>query len=659
MDKKKREQQIRKLISREYKVYQEEERFRSLPQTLYEKACVFAERIHIEPDKKSKLKMQETIDLAHLKVTPTGISSLTIFFALIVSGPTLLLLVLNLLGVLVFPFGYAMVILILSMFFTYYIYTYPNRLRRKYDSEASAELVTFVLYVAMFLRNTPNLEGAVRFAADNLGGSLGYEIKKLLWDVEVANYFSMQEALTEYTQRWSKNRPFTESVGLMISSLKQLGEKRINLLDESVQLMLDGSREQARHFNQDLKTPVMVVHALGIILPVMGLVLFPVAAVFLGIPPTVLFVGYDIMLPLVLYFVISGILESRPMTFSKIDISESPEVPQSGKFFYGKKQIKAWPVALVVGLLIVSLGVFLYMNEAAVNGKKEGIVPAMVISLGIALGIGLYNILISKQRMKVRDKTRKVESEFAEALFQLGSQISGGMPVELSLEKSMERIKNLQIKDMFERAINNMKLMGFTFTQAFFDKDYGAVKYYPSKLIKSIMRTVTESTKKGVNTASVAMLSISKYLKGLHDTQEEVKTDLSDTINSIKFQSYFLSPLISGIVVTIAIVIIKILAQIGEASSKLPSSIGTGGVLDAFSKVNITPFDFIMIVSIYLIETSVILAMFVSSIESGEDPIGRQNTTGNSMIIGFTMFLLCMSFTLMIFGPLIGSVLAT
>jgi hypothetical protein len=90
-----------------------------------------------------------------------------------------------------------------------------------------------------------------------------------------------------------------------------------------------------------------------------------------------------------------------------------------------------------------------------------------------------------------------------------------------------------------------MKMLGFTFGQAFFDKEYGAIRYYPSRLIKSIMKTVVESTKKGVGTASVAMLSISKYLKGLHDTQEEVQENLSDTLNSLKFQSYFLTPLIS------------------------------------------------------------------------------------------------------------------
>ena len=338
----------------------------------------------------------------------------------------------------------------LCMFFTVYLYTYPGRLKRRYQAEAGGDVITFVLYVAMFLRNMPNLENAVRFASENLGGTLGYEIKKLLWDVEIGNYLSMQDAMTEYTQHWSKNRPFVESIGLMIASMRQIGEKRINTLDEAVRIMLDGSREQARHFNQELKMPVMVVHALGIVLPVMGLVLFPVIAVFLNVSSVVLFIGYDVMLPLVLYFVVSSILESRPATFSKIDITESPDVPPPGKFRYGKKNISALPMGIIVGGSIVALGIVLYVIEMA-GENFQGILPALVISMGLALGMGLYYMLLSKQRLALRDKTRKVEEEFAEALFQLGSHISGGTPIELSMERSMERIKGLAIRDLFER----------------------------------------------------------------------------------------------------------------------------------------------------------------------------------------------------------------
>jgi len=516
--------------------------------------------------------------------------------------------------------------------------------------------------MAMYMRNVPSLEGAVKFASENISGYLGYELKKMLWDVEVGNYLSMKEALINYSRKWGKNREFIESVELMITSLSQMGDKRIKMLDESVNIILEGTREHAKNFNQQLKLPVMVVHALGIILPVMGLVLFPLISIFLHVGSTILFMGYDVVLPLVLYFIIVRILESRPVTFSKIDISENPDVPPKGKFFMGKKAVRAWPIGLVVGALIITLGIVMANAEAAAavqeGIKFQGIVPAILITFGIALGLGIYFLLLARTRWKVRAQTRKVEGEFAEALFQLGSQLSGGVPIEVSIERSMDRIENLKIKDLFQKALNNMKMLGYTFQQAFFDPEYGAVRYYPSKMIKSVIHTVVESTKKGVNTASQAMLTVSRYLKGLHSTQEEVKEELSDTLNSLKFQAYFLSPMISGVIVTMAIIIIQILQQINIQTSNLGAAgeLGFGSLSSLFGGISITPFEFIIVVGIYLIETSIILAMFINQIESGDDDTGMKQIGGNALVIGYIVFIIIFFFTLAIFGPLISTV---
>ncbi len=652
-----REQHIKRIMSREYRIFKEEEALASLPRTLYEKACNKSEKwLKIDPGKKGGGKIGEAIEFCHLNVTPRGAMSFTALFAVVSIIATIAMMALFL------PTDIGILLLFIAMFFTYYIYAYPFHLKRKYEVETSSEIVTFILYMAMYMRNVPSLEGAVKFASENISGCLGYELKKMLWDVEVGNYLSMKEALINYSRKWGKNREFIEAVELMITSLSQMGEKRIKMLDESVNIILEGTRENAKNFNQQLKLPVMVVHALGIILPVMGLVLFPLISIFLHVGSTILFMGYDVVLPLVLYFIIVRILESRPVTLSKIDISENPDVPPRGKFFMRKKAVSAWPIALVVGAVIITLGIVMANAEAAAavqeGVKFQGIVPAMLITFGIALGLGLYFLLLARTRWTVRAQTRKVEGEFAEALFQLGSQLSGGVPIEVSIERSMDRIENLKIKDLFEKALNNMKMLGYTFQQAFFDPEYGAVRYYPSKMIKSVMRTVVESTKKGVNTASQAMLTVSRYLKGLHSTQEEVKEELSDTLNSLKFQAYFLSPMISGVIVTMAIIIIRILQQINIQTSNLGAAgeLGFGSLSSLFGGISITPFEFIIVVGIYLIETSVILAIFINQIESGDDDTGMKKIGGNALVIGYIVFIIIFFFTLAIFEPLISTV---
>jgi hypothetical protein len=144
------------------------------------------------------------------------------------------------------------------------------------------------------------------------------------------------------------------------------------------------------------------------------------------------------------------------------------------------------------------------------------------------------------------------------------------------------------------------------------------------------------------------MISISKYLKNVHATQEQINDELSEPVSSMKFQLYFLSPMISGVVVTLTIIILTILTQLGEKTAGLP----LGNVVPLFGKVGITTFEFVIIVGVYLIETIFILSYFINGIENGADTIGRQNTTGTALLVGYGVFVLTLALTLMIFGPL-------
>lgn len=627
----------RDIVSREYRIFVEEERLRTLPRSLYEKMCRAAGTLGITPGKAAAKKIQDAADFSHLKVTPRGVASLTVLAALLIFVPTLLLVAAGRLSV-----GYAELVAVLALPFIYYLYVYPFHLRRRYEMQAGSEIVTMVLYITMYMRNIPNLENAIRFASENLTGNLGLELRKLLWDVEVGNYVNIEDALLVYAKKWQGNKAFVASIELIIGSLRQLGEQRIQTLSEAVENILQGNREDAKHFNQNLKTPVMMVHAMGVILPVLGLVMFPLIAVFLNVGATVLFIGYDVLLPIFLYFFISGILEKRPATFSRIDISENPDLPAPGAFLAGKRNVPVWPLSLVAGGSIIALGAYL----AALDPK--GILAALVIVFGIVAGFAIHYYLLTYQRIRVRDVTRAIEEEFAEALLQLGNRIYTGIPVEISIEQSAKRIKTQKIKEFFEKALNNMKTMGMTFANAFFDREYGAIRYYPSRTIKTVMRVVVEASQRGSKTVSLAMLSIAKYLKGIHDTQEEVKDELSDPLSSMKFQAFFLSPLISGVVITLTILMLNIIQELVARVGDLPSV----PLLSQFQQIAITPFEFVLIVGVYVIETAFILGYFINGIENGEDDIGRKSITGYALFVGFIIFMVTLFVTLMIFSPL-------
>ena len=295
---------------------------------------------------------------------------------------------------------------------------------------------------------------------------------------------------------------------------------------------------------------------------------------------------------------------------------------------------------------MASFGSLLLMLEG-----ESGLLSPIMITGGIVGGFATYYFLLTKDRLDIREKTREIEREFTEAIYQLGNQIFTGIPIELSIEKAIKRVGSLKIRELFQRTLNNMKRMGMTFSNALFDKSYGAIRFYPSKMVKTVMKIIAESSIKGMRTASVSMLSVSKYLKGIHRTQEEVKDELSDTLSSMRFQAFFLSPLISGVVVTLAIIIIRILEELTQTISSTSIAIPFLPMKEV-----ITPFQFVFVVAIYLVETCFILSVFINGIENGEDPIGKQSMTANSLVFGFIIFTITLTVTLLIFGPLITMV---
>jgi len=100
-----------------------------------------------------------------------------------------------------------------------------------------------------------------------------------------------------------------------------------------------------------------------------------------------------------------------------------------------------------------------------------------------------------------------------------------------------------------------------------------------------------------------------------------------------------------------AIIIIRILSQL---STRLANTSFTDfPLVTQFGAISITPFQFVVVVGVYLIETALILGFFINGIENGEDTLGKQNTMGKSVLIGFIVFMIALFVTLSIFTPLI------
>ncbi|MAH42997.1 hypothetical protein CL614_04730, partial [archaeon] len=566
------------ITSREYKIYMKEEQWAGRIATIYEKMARKSSKIvKIEPGKKMRKKLQDSINFAHLNIKPEDSSSFAVLAGLGMISFFVLLMITAMIGLPGLDMGLGLIAIFLSVPLIYFLMNYPIHMRKTFEVKTGSEIVSMILYMAIYLRDNPNLEGALRFAADNLTGPLAYELRKLVWDIEIGKMSSVDEALIGYASKWAANIAFVESLQTMRESIRVNESRRQKMLDDAVDGILKSTSEKADKYNRDLKMPIMAIHAMGIILPIMGLVLFPVISIFLDVPPIALFIGYDIVLPMVLLFLVFNVLETRPPTFSSIDVSANPNASPKGKIALktknGVKFVSALPIALIVAIIPIAMGIYMFIGAGS-----DDLLASVFVIAGLAAGLAVYYLGISANNLKIRKNTRTIEGEFRDALFRLGNEISGGRPIETALERSLRQMNDNKIKEMFRKTMDNIKNMGMTFAAALFDKQYGSVRFYPSNLIRSIMKTVVESTKKGLHTASAAMLSISDFLGKMHSTQVKVEENLADITGSLQFQAFFLSPMVSGIVVTMAIIVINILEQIGPQLTATGLTGGAGGI---------------------------------------------------------------------------------
>ncbi|MBW3000238.1 hypothetical protein KY339_06220, partial [Candidatus Woesearchaeota archaeon] len=518
--------------------------------SIYEKFCQFSERIiKIRPDKKKLPEIQESIRICHLNVTPSGVASFAIL------GPVIFMLIGILLSYMlpvilggspsIFFMGFFVIAGLLLMG---PLNGVPSFLANNWRMKASNQMVLCIFYVATYMRHTSNLENAIGFAAEHLAPPLSLDLKKVLWDVESGKFPSMKESLDIYLDSWKKwNMEFIESFHLLESSLYESAEdRRIGMLDKALSVILDETYEKMLHYAQNLKSPITMLHMLGVILPILGLVILPLIVSFMcGVKWYQLAMLYNVALPIGVFYLGKKILSTRPTGYGDTDISEeNPELRKYRNIIFklGKSELKINPLYLsvIIGVILLLIGLIPVMlhvvqpegwdmilkKNVALGGSPVGTIMtykddnalyyflgyrrakgcegegvgdiigpfglgasllSIFIPVSLAFGLGYYYRLRTKNVLKIRQEAKALEKEFASALFQLGNRLGDGLPVEIAFAKVSSTMGDTTSGSFFALVTQNIRRMGMSVEQAIFDREHGALLQYPSKLIESSM----------------------------------------------------------------------------------------------------------------------------------------------------------------------------
>ncbi len=681
-----------KVFSKEYDIFRKESLAGS--NSLYEKLCNFAGRtFNIKANKKDEPKIKESIEVSHLNITTSGATSFAVFISLVLFLFGILIGVLSLVITGQFKVFLPLLIIFGGVVAIKPLSKLPNYFASRWRLEASNQMVLCILYIVMYMRHTSNLEHAIKFAGEHIGAPLNLDLRKVFWNVEVGKYSTIKESLDRYLEMWrGYNLEFIEAFHLIEGSLSEPNEdRRVELLDKALNVMLEGTYEDMLHYAHDLKSPITMLHMMGVILPILGLVIFPLLGSFLqGLVKWYhLAFLYNLILPAAVYFYGVNLLSKRPNGYGEASILKThPEFKKYQNINFLGRSFKPGSIALLIFVIFLIIGLvplFVYVLNPEfdfnfLGGKfldfqcdSEGckgpygvgaMLLGLLIPLGLALSVSFYFIVKTKRLVSVRKKLDDLEQEFSGSLFQLGSRIGDGLPAEIAFGEVARNMRGTPTGSFFNFININLRQLGMGLREAIFNEERGAVMYFPSKLIESSMMVLLEGAKRSPQVVAKSLISISEYVSRIRSVNERLKDLLADILSSMKSQVLFLTPMIAGIVVGVGSMIVSIINLLGQQFQNLPAGEtgelgGVGGLVGIFNIKDVIPgYYFQLVVGLFVVETIIILSILANGIERGVDDISEKNSIAKNLRFGMIVYTVICIIGILIFTLLAGTVVS-
>jgi hypothetical protein len=212
-----------------------------------------------------------------------------------------------------------------------------------------------------------------------------------------------------------------------------------------------------------------------------------------------------------------------------------------------------------------------------------------------------------------------MEGEFPDALFQLGSRIAEGNPLEIALMKTGENMPNTLIGSLFENVSFQLRTTRSTLNEVLFGK-FGLLNDVPSRTINASMKTIVETVKKDAATAGQTIIGMSEYITDMKKVEHDIRIELSSTVDMMKSTGILFAPLVMGITSALYVLLFNEFSNIPGAAAMVPPQI------------------FFLIIGIYLMLAVMVSIYFSVGIQHGGDGIEMKYSMGIALSMSVVIF---------------------
>ena len=618
-----------------------------MPELLFEKGCRFMNRhlsrvfrnINLEWDQ----ELEDAIEFTKLGVRPIEVITSAWAAAL------LSIVLFSILSLLIFflghdPLPWLLFGFIMAVFLAHYISIYPKRLARSKRIKALGHAPEIVAYLIIPLKQNPNLESAVRFAAEHGEGQMADDLRKALWDVWAGKYRSVGEALPVLGHKWGRDMKGLEDAmyAIRTSQIERSESRRHNTLDRALELILQSVQKKFEEFINYLRLPTVVLFAGGTLFPLVIVILLPIVS-FIGMEIGTqenMFIGLMAMV-LIIFLFSDYILSKRPTAFTPINIPDRyPGLPSPGKMILFGKEGSAWKISLGVALAISLLSVPYFLGISNFISDK---LTTMPIVIGICVGLWLYLRGTSIPKKEVRDSLKKTEEDTIEAAFQLGNRLITGMSAEeafirvANMMSTKEATSKSKVSEILERVIRNIRYLNMNLEDSLFDRERGALKDACSGMVNSIFRVFTITMRKSIRAASEALIVAANHIREIRRVENALKDKLQYTTSMIRVTAIIINPIICALAVYIAEVFRNTIASTRTSMGHYGLEFNTGIML---REPSTTPEMLQLITGIYMISLLFVLIRYVSILECGDDPVLHRLEIARGIPIALSIFVI-------------------
>lgn len=390
--------------------------------------------------------------------------------------------------------------ILIALFIMNFFQNYPFSEVKKEQVKALRYVPEIVGYMIMSMKLVPNLEKAIEFAAEHGKGKIADDLKKMIWDTQLGVYNTLSEGLDALAYKWGN---YSEEFKLALmriraSVLESSEAKRFQLLDSTMDKVLEGVREKMENYARSLNQPAIVLFYMGVLLPLILIIVLPVGSAFTGqalARPDLLFALYDIAIPLAAFLFARRIISNRPPTYSAPSIPDNyPELPGKGSMLIGKAKVSIILLVFLIGIMGIMFTAYAHFNGIGMPvSTAKGLNESLSLNLDFSPSQEtFYLIEPDKTEQRVIEKAFQNSNYFEENGRFVEERTARGMQLELAIQQAgIEKQRFLSLPE--NDTTPNILIYGIIITIAlcvFLYLYYSS--YYKRKVQKEFEKMETE-----------------------------------------------------------------------------------------------------------------------------------------------------------------------